>query len=80
MDVLSQKMCCYECTKRFSSHSETFLNLEEEEFYNILKLLKSMLSKVLVGNNLIQSVFALYKEEQAGGRQSSSNGPQRALK
>ncbi|MDD3660927.1 MAG: DUF4317 family protein, partial [Lachnospiraceae bacterium] len=47
--------------------SETFLNLEEEEFYKYLEIAKKTLSGT-VGNNLIHLPITP-EEEQAGGRQ-----------
>lgn len=47
--------------------NETFLNLEEEEFYKYLEIAKKALSGT-VGNNLIHLPIAP-EEEQAGGRQ-----------
>ena len=47
--------------------SETFLNLEEEEFYKYLDIAKKTLSGTM-GNNLIELNFPL-EEEKAGGRQ-----------
>lgn len=46
---------------------ETFLNLEEEEFYKYLEIAKKTLSGTL-GNNLLELNFPL-NEEEAGGRQ-----------
>ncbi|MGN0342424.1 MAG: DUF4317 domain-containing protein [Roseburia sp.] len=47
--------------------SETFLNLEDEEFYKYLEIAKKSLSGT-VGNNLLELSFPL-EEEEAGGRQ-----------
>jgi hypothetical protein len=47
---------------------ETFLNLEEEEFYKYLELAKKVLSGS-VGNNLIELNFPLAEEEQNGKQQ-----------
>lgn len=47
--------------------SETFLNLEDEEFYKYLEIAKKCLSGT-VGNNLLELSFPL-EEEAAGGRQ-----------
>lgn len=47
--------------------SETFLNLEDEEFYKYLEIAKKTLSGTL-GNNLLQLDFPL-EEEGTGGRQ-----------
>ncbi len=46
---------------------ETFLNLEEEEFYKYLEIAKKTLSGT-IGNNLLELDFPL-KEEEAGGKQ-----------
>ena len=46
---------------------ETFLNLEEEEFYKYLEIAKKALSGAM-GNNLLEISFPA-TEEQAGGRQ-----------
>lgn len=47
--------------------SETFLNLEDEEFYKYLEIAKKCLSGT-VGNNLLELSYPL-EEEAAGGRQ-----------
>lgn len=47
--------------------SETFLNLEDEEFYKYLEIAKKCLSGT-VGNHLLELSYPL-KEEAAGGRQ-----------
>lgn len=47
--------------------NETFLNLEEEEFYKYLEIAKKALSGT-VGNNLLELEFPL-EEESAGGKQ-----------
>lgn len=47
--------------------SETFLNLEDEEFYKYLEIAKKTLSGT-IGNNLLELNFPL-DEEAAGGRQ-----------
>ena len=47
--------------------NETFLNLEEEEFYKYLDIAKKTLSGT-VGNNLIELEFPM-EEEKAGGKQ-----------
>lgn len=47
--------------------SETFLNLEDEEFYKYLEIAKKALSGT-VGNNLLELEFPL-EEESAGGKQ-----------
>lgn len=46
---------------------ETFLNLEEDEFYKYLEIAKKTLSGT-VGNNLLELDFPL-SEEEAGGKQ-----------
>lgn len=47
--------------------SETFLNLEDEEFYKYLEIARKTLSGT-IGNNLLELNFPL-DEEAAGGRQ-----------
>jgi len=47
--------------------SETFLNLEDDEFYKYLEIAKKTLSGT-VGNNLLELNFPI-KEEEVGGRQ-----------
>ena len=47
--------------------SETFLNLEDEEFYKYLEIAKKTLSGT-IGNNLLQLNFAK-EEEEPGGKQ-----------
>ncbi len=47
--------------------NETFLNLEEEEFYKYLDIAKKTLSGTL-GNNLLELAFPL-EEEKTGGKQ-----------
>lgn len=47
--------------------NETFLNLDEEEFYKYLEIAKKVLSGTL-GNNLLELEFPL-EEETPGGRQ-----------
>ena len=47
--------------------SETFLNLDDEEFYKYLDIAKKVLSGT-IGNNLLELEFPL-AEEAAGGRQ-----------
>ena len=47
--------------------TETFLNLEEEEFFKYLEIAKKALSGTL-GNNLLELEFPT-EEESAGGRQ-----------
>lgn len=46
---------------------ETFLNLEDEEFYKYLEIAKKTLSGT-IGNNLLELNFPL-KEEETGGKQ-----------
>lgn len=46
---------------------ETFLNLEEEEFYKYLEIARKVLSGT-IGNNLLELEFPL-EEESVGGRQ-----------
>ncbi len=65
------KMCgCYVNSDKeiLVNFQETFLNLEEEEFYKYLELAKKVLSGS-VGNNLIEVNFPLAEEEQNGKQQ-----------
>lgn len=65
------KMCgCYVNSDKeiLVNFQETFLNLEEEEFYKYLELAKKVLSGS-VGNNLIELNFPLAEEEQNGKQQ-----------
>lgn len=52
---------------KVTSFGETFLNLEDEEFYKYLEIAKKTLSGT-IGNNLLELNFPL-DEEAAGGRQ-----------
>lgn len=52
---------------KVTSFGETFLNLEEEEFYKYLEIANKTLSGTL-GNNLLTLEFPLV-EEESGGRQ-----------
>lgn len=64
------KMCgCYVNSQKeiILTFSDTFLNLEEEEFNKYLDIAKKTLSGT-VGNNLLELAFPL-EEEQPGGRQ-----------
>lgn len=64
------KMCgCYVNSEKeiLLSLNETFLNLEEEEFYKYLDIAKKTFSGTL-GNNLLELEFPL-EEEKAGGKQ-----------
>lgn len=64
------KMCgCYVNAEKeiLINFRETFLNLEEEEFYKYLDIAKKTLSGTM-GNNLLELMFPL-EEEKAGGRQ-----------
>ncbi|MDD5934166.1 MAG: DUF4317 domain-containing protein [Clostridiales bacterium] len=66
------RMCgCYvDSEKNIVLHiSETFLNLEDEEFYKYLEIAKKTLSGT-VGNNLLELDFP-FEEEINGGRQQS---------
>ena len=63
------RMCgCYVDADRnkITKIGETFLNLEDEEFYKYLEIAKKVLSGT-IGNNLLELEFPL--EEAAGGRQ-----------
>jgi hypothetical protein len=64
------RMCgCYvDANKnRVVELNETFLNLEDEEFYKYLEIAKKALSGT-IGNNLLQLDFEK-KEEESGGKQ-----------
>ena len=64
------RMCgCYVDTdhNKITKIGETFLNLEDEEFYKYLEIAKKVLSGT-IGNNLLELEFPL-EEETAGGRQ-----------
>lgn len=64
------RMCgCYVDAdhKKITKIGETFLNLEEEEFFKYLDIAKKVLSGT-VKNNLLELEFPL-AQEQAGGRQ-----------
>ena len=64
------KLCgCYVNNEKETvlKFTETFLNLEEEEFYKYLEIAKKVLSGT-VGNNLLELEFPL-EEEDTGGRQ-----------
>lgn len=64
------KMCgCYVDGEhnKITTFTETFLNLEEEEFFKYLDIAKKVLSGTL-GNNLLELEFPL-AEEASGGRQ-----------
>lgn len=64
------RMCgCYvDADKnKVTSFGETFLNLEDEEFYKYLEIAKKVLSGT-IGNNLLKLEFPTV-EEAAGGRQ-----------
>ena len=62
--------CCYVNHKKEKvvTSSETFLNLEEEEFYKYLEIAKKATSGKL-GNNLLELEFPI-KEEQSDGKQT----------
>ena len=64
------KVCgCYVNASReiVVTFNETFLNLEDDEFYKYLEIAKKTLSGTL-GNNLLELEFPL-EEESAGGKQ-----------
>lgn len=64
------RLCgCYVDADRnkVTSFGETFLNLEDEEFYKYLEIAKKILSGT-VGNNILELEFPT-AEEAAGGRQ-----------
>ena len=52
---------------RVVEFAETFLNLEDEEFYKYLEIARKVLSGT-IGNNLLELEFPM-EEEAAGGRQ-----------
>lgn len=52
---------------KVTTFGETFLNLEDEEFYKYLEIAKKVLSGT-IGNNLLELAFPT-AEEAAGGRQ-----------
>jgi len=69
-DCTFTRMCgCYVNGERNKvvTFGETFLNLEDEEFYKYLEIAKKSLSGTL-GNNLLEFEFPL-EEEAPGGRQ-----------
>ncbi len=69
-DCTFTRMCgCYVDGERNKvvTFGETFLNLEDEEFYKYLEIAKKTLSGTL-GNNLLEFEFPL-EEESPGGRQ-----------
>lgn len=64
------KMCgCYvnDSKNKVIKLDETFLNLEDEEYYKYLEIAKKVLS-TNVGNNILELDFPL-EEEQPGGHQ-----------
>lgn len=65
------KMCgCYVNSEKeiVLKLNETFLNLDEEEFYKYLEIAKKTLSGTL-GNNLLELAFPLEEEKQGGKQQ-----------
>ena len=69
-DCTITKMCgCYVDANRNKvvKISETFLNLDDEEFYKYLEIARKCLSGI-IGNNLLKLEFPLI-EEEAGGKQ-----------
>lgn len=65
------KMCgCYVNASKeiLVNFNETFLNLEEDEFYKYLEIAKKALSGT-VGNNLLEVNFPMEEEEQGGKQQ-----------
>ncbi|KAB1439695.1 DUF4317 domain-containing protein [Candidatus Galacturonibacter soehngenii] len=65
------KMCgCYVNASKeiVVNFNETFLNLEEDEFYKYLEIAKKALSGT-VGNNLLEVNFPMEEEEQGGKQQ-----------
>lgn len=71
-------MCgCYVDADRnkVTTIGETFLNLEDEEFYKYLEIAKKVLSGT-IGNNLLELEFPA-AEEAAGGRQQFLMGTSR---
>ncbi len=66
------KMCgCYVDGEhnKITTFTETFLNLEEEEFYKYLDIAKKVLSGTL-GNNLLELEFPM-EQEALGGKQQA---------
>lgn len=62
--------CYVDCNKEIITYiNETFLNLEEEEFYKYLEIARKTMSGTF-GNNLLELEFPL-EEESVGGRQHS---------
>lgn len=71
-DCTFTKMCgCYVNGEKniLLKFNETFLNLEEDEFFKYLEIAKKSLSGT-IGNNLLELEFP-FKEEEEGGRQYS---------
>lgn len=69
-DCTFTKMCgCYVNSEKeiILNLDETFLNLEEEDFFKYLEIAKKTLSGT-IGNNLLELEFPL-EEEKAGGKQ-----------
>ncbi|WP_294379023.1 DUF4317 domain-containing protein [uncultured Clostridium sp.] len=69
-DCTFTKMCgCYVNGEKniILKFNETFLNLEEDEFFKYLEIAKKTLSGT-IGNNLLQLDFTMQSEEE-GGRQ-----------
>lgn len=65
------KMCgCYVNAAKeiLLNFNETFLNLEDDEFYKYLEIAKKTLSGT-IGNNLIELNFPMEEEEQGGKQQ-----------
>jgi len=65
------KMCgCYVNSAKeiVVNFNETFLNLEDDEFYKYLDIAKKTLSGNL-GNNLLELAFPMEEEEQGGKQQ-----------
>ena len=64
------RMCgCYVDADRnkITKIGETFLNLEDEEFYKYLEIAKKVLSGT-IGNNLLELEFPLAEEAAGGSR------------
>ncbi len=71
-DCTFTKMCgCYVNGEKniLLKFNETFLNLEEDEFFKYLEIAKKSLSGT-IGNNLLELEFP-FNEEEEGGRQYS---------
>ena len=69
-DCTFTKMCgCYVNGEKniILKFNETFLNLEEDEFFKYLEIVKKTLSGT-IGNNLLNLEFPFDQEEEGGRR------------